>query len=193
MEKRVVRLNEVDITEVTLPELVRFMEALRQEFPIAVRIIAKKLFEQEYGISKPASEPLETFDVSQGIDESQVLEGFRLLKDEFHTEMAGVMILSLHKGFGFGRTRVLRLWEGAQAMLGSTDTVPAEELAKWCEARGIDYEKEFGGMVHRHAEYTRNHDDSLNSMRYLRPFGNDAKVVDNSIEEAAVTNEQAVD
>lgn len=138
MERKAM-LSEVDVKQVSLPELVKFIEEMREEFPVAVKVLAKKLFAQEYGVSP---KEIEAFD-TQFINSKEIIDSIHSLEGEMQHKMVGTMVLSLHDTFGFGKVRILRLWGKAQETIGSGN-LSAEGLANWCEARGIDYDKTFG-------------------------------------------------
>lgn len=132
-----VSLRDVDLKSVTLVELFEFIEAMRNEFPAAVRVLEKKL-----GVIKTAG-PTE-YPIEQELDDEKIIASLELLKGSIGQQAVGEVssrfVLGMHKEFGFGRIRMLR------AFMSQTDDdkVPtAEDLEKWCQSRGIDYNEVF--------------------------------------------------
>lgn len=143
MDKKPASLSDVDPKNVTLKELVDFIEAMRIEFPIAIRILAKRLMKSE-------TKPLET-DYPGAINDAKIIEALHKLEGAMQNiaqkEVAATVVLSLHSTFGFGRKRVLRLWGQASEMVGGKAPT-VDELVKWCEARSIDYDEVFGNAAY---------------------------------------------
>lgn len=143
MENKTASLHDVDIKSVTLKQLVDFIESMRSEYPIAIRVLAKRLLAQEYGIVDP-SDLTEAYP----FDDAKVIESLVHLKDDISDQAKGeaatAFVLSLHSTFGFGRKRVLRLWDEAMALSNGDAPPSVDDLVKWCERRGIDYDEVFG-------------------------------------------------
>lgn len=136
MEK--VSLRDVDIKNVSLKELVEFMEAMKEEFPVAVKILTKRLLTNDTG-------PVQMTDaIPHYNDDERIIGSMMLLKDDIAAKEQGKasakFVLGLHEHFGFGKIRMMRIME--QAPIGPNRTV--NELIEWCEKRGIDYDATFG-------------------------------------------------
>lgn len=135
-------LSDVDIKTVTLKQLVSFIEEMKKEYPVAIRVLAKRLLENELGVK---NEPIETD--FQILNDDRIIESLHHLesdmKGQAKNESIGIFVLSLNSTFGFGKKRILRLWGEAKDMFdGHSPTV--DELIKWCDKRGIDYDDTFG-------------------------------------------------
>lgn len=134
-------LNDVDASSVTLIELVNFIDRLRDQFPVAIRVLTKRLISQEYGMQP------EHFGDMIKLDEDKIIESLGLLRNDMNrqakNESNTILVLSLHSTFGFGKKRILRLWGQAADQFGGRSP-SVEELVAWCEKRGIEYDQEFG-------------------------------------------------
>lgn len=134
-------LNDVDASSVTLKELVGFIDRLHAEFPVAIRVLTKRLIRQEYGMN-----PVHFGDAQQ-LDEDKIIDTFGYLKNDIkrqaNNDSQAIFVLSLHSTFGFGKKRMLRLWGQASNIRGGKSPT-VEELVEWCQKRGIEYDEEFG-------------------------------------------------
>lgn len=139
-------LNDIDAASVSLKELVGFIERLKVEHPIAVRVLAKRLMKEEYdGILQNIGREVAVD--SEMPYRDKIMESFEQLTGDVQrqtrNETQAVIVLSLHSTFGFGRKRMLRLWGQAQEQFGGNSPT-VEQLIDWCNRRGIDYDTEFG-------------------------------------------------
>ncbi len=137
--KRTASLSNVDPASVTLKELVDFIDEISVVFPVAIRVLAKRL------IGRPAMNHDSDY-FQQQFNDEEIISSLRKLESEMQNiaqkEVAATVVLSLHSTFGFGRKRILRLWDQARDEIESK-VMTVENLVRWCDARGIDYDEIF--------------------------------------------------
>lgn len=133
-----VTLKDVDLQSVTLKELIEFIDALRVEFPTAIRVLEKKL-------SGAKNQPAVQTDYMQELDDEKIIASLELLKGAIGQQAAGEVssrfVLGLHREFKFGKIRMLRAFMQQASSDGATPS--PDDLVNWCKARGIDYDEVF--------------------------------------------------
>lgn len=139
MNNKTASLSDVNVSNVTLKELVEFIDAMKEEFPSAIRVLGKKLGAVQSEIAATATEYMQ-----EQLDDEKIIASLELLKGAIGQQAAGDVssrfVIGLHKEFGFGKIRMLRAFM-QQASNGAVPT--ADELVVWCKARGIDYDEVF--------------------------------------------------